>query len=461
MRLFSAIVLMLLWCRGVWSLAKTIDTPAPLETPPLCGVTLTTGRCPLTNTTCLCTNVELNEQISLCVRYNCTVRETLQLERYAKHECGAPSRDRTALVWIIGIIFLGLGLFAFVLRVVSKIFMRSQTWGYDDWMMLLAVAIMIPLNGLSYPISQIALGKDIWNVHPDDITQFLYIFFWEEVLYLAALPITKISILLFYLKVFSNKEIRLGCWILIGFNVVYFIVFEVTCIFQCSPVEGAWKVWDKEFPAKCNNINIQGWAAAVVNIVLDLATLILPLRELYSLSLSLKKKIMVMMMFCVGFLCVNPSHKAMSMSYVMADIAYSVTIVSIVRLHSLATYATTSNPTQDYVEIGYWSTIEIPVGIICASMPAIHSLFSVVFPKVFGTTQRGGKSNYANLSEPTDPSSGPLKLPAIRVQKEFFLKSGRRGDVTYTDHELIQIPFRDPNSCSSSEKKPISPRESV
>ncbi|KAK1585038.1 CFEM domain-containing protein [Colletotrichum navitas] len=445
MKHFSAVLLILLWCQGVWSLTKTIDTPAPLDTPPLCGlkciqqVALATGLCPLTNTTCLCTNVRLYEQISLCVRSNCTVRELLQIQRYVKHECDMPSRDRTTLVWVVGIVFLALGLLAFVLRVVSKVFLGGQTWGLEDWVMLLAVTTMIPLNGLSYHISRVALGKDIWNVQPNDITQFLYIFFWDEILYLGALAVTKISILLFYLKIFSKKEIRLGCWVLIGLNIAYLIVFELTCIFQCSPVEGAWKGWDKEFPAKCNNINIQGWAAAVVNIALDLATLLLPLRELYSLSLSLKKKLMVMMMFCVGFF---------------------VTIISIVRLNSLATYATTENVTQDYVEVGYWSTIEVPVGIICASMPAIYSLLSVVFPKVFGSTQRGGLSNYANLSEPANPTSSTSKLPAIRVQKEFFLKSGRRGDVSYTDHELDQTPFRDPNSCSS-QKKLATPLESV
>ncbi|KAK2000998.1 CFEM domain-containing protein [Colletotrichum falcatum] len=421
MRFSSAVLVVLLWCQGVWSLDKTIDTPAPSDIIPLCGmncilqVTTATGLCPLSNMTCLCTNEQLNQQISLCVHSNCTVRDSLQVQRYSKHTCGAPSRDRTALVWIISTVFLALGLFAFFLRVLSKLLMRGQAWGHDDWVMVLAVAIMIPLNGLSYPISQVALGKDIWNVQPDDITQFLYIFYWDELLYLGALPATKISILLFYLKVFSKRGIRLGCWILIGLN-------------------GAWRGWDKEFPTRCSNLNVQSWVAAICNILLDLATLILPLKELYSLSLSVRKKIMVMMMFCVGFF---------------------VTIVSIVRLDSLATYATTDNVTQDYVEVGYWSTIEVPVGIICACMPAIYALFSVMFPKVFGTTQRGAKSNYANLSEQKNPASTPLKLTskisgraAIRVHKEFFIKSGRRGDVSYVDPEPVH-PFRDPRPRSS------------
>jgi hypothetical protein len=40
----------------------------------------------------------------------------------------------------------------------------------------------------------------------------------------------------------------------------------------------------------------------------------------------------------------------------------------------------------DYVEIGYWSTIEVDVGVICACMPAMRSFFVHLFPKLFGTT---------------------------------------------------------------------------
>lgn len=127
-------------------------------------------------------------------------------------------------------------------------------------------------------------------------------FYWDELLYLGALPVTKISILLFYLKIFPARKIRIMCWVLIGLNAAYFIAFELVSIFQCRPIAGAWKAWDGEFKAKCNNINMQGWMAAVGNIILDLATMILPLPELIGLSLSLKKKIQILLMFSVGFL---------------------------------------------------------------------------------------------------------------------------------------------------------------
>ncbi|KAI8669647.1 CFEM domain-containing protein [Fusarium keratoplasticum] len=433
---FAALILAVFQA-GVWA----ATTP---EEPPTCGLlciqqeTLK-STCELTNVTCICTNVELNEKISLCVHANCTVRESLLVQSYSKHTCNAPSRDRTALVWILGIVFLVIGLVGFGLRVMARVFVRAQTWGADDWVMLLAVLMMIPLNAISIPISRVGLGKDIWNVHPDDITDFLYFFFWDELLYLGVLPVTKISILLFYLKVFPGKNIRLGCWILIGLNVAYFIAFELVSIFQCTPIEGAWRAWDKEFPAKCNNINMQGWMAAILNIVLDVATLCLPLWELYKLSLSRKKKIQIMLMFSVGFF---------------------VTIVSIVRLQSLASYATTSNVTQDYVEIGYWSTIEVPVSILCACMPAIRSLFSLVFPKVFGTTARS-KSEYANISEGKQASSSQKSTSKALSQGQGVRVSKNPNETSAMELTDMRFDYHHHHGRHSSEKLPVTPREPV
>jgi hypothetical protein len=61
------------------------------------------------------------------------------VQSYSKHTCNAPSRDRTTLVWVIGIVFLVLGLIGFGLRVMARVFVVKQTWGSDDWVMLFAV----------------------------------------------------------------------------------------------------------------------------------------------------------------------------------------------------------------------------------------------------------------------------------------------------------------------------------
>lgn len=85
----------------------------------------------------------------------------------------------------------------------------------------------------------------------------------------------------------------------------------------------------------------------------------------------------------------------------------SVTLVSILRLNSLIHFASTDNLTcelpflfsldflstnnfaqGDYVTIGYWSTIECDVGVICACLPAIRSLLRQAAPGIFGDTEQ-------------------------------------------------------------------------
>lgn len=349
---------------------------------------LQNSTCTLTNTTCICGTTSLNDAASACIKTSCSVRDQLgtfvpfsvaseavlivglptATEKYSKTTCGIPGEDRTKLVWITGVVFGALGLIVFCLRVAARVAPGpTRSWGSDDWVMTVAVvcsmlmkgllnlrkanfppspqALMIPLAGLSvlctyfhtlHPyctcerlpdsisVAKLGLGKDMWNVNPNNITKILYVspfdlfdsatiakvasnkivqvYFWDELIYLAVLPITKISILLFYLKIFPKKQVRIAIWILIGLNISYLIVFEVISIFQCTPIKGAWLRWDGTFNATCRDINMQGWASAGLNLALDLAVLILPLPELAALSLSFRKKIQILSMFCVGFL---------------------------------------------------------------------------------------------------------------------------------------------------------------
>lgn len=113
---------------------------------------------------------------------------------------------------------------------------------------------------------------------------------------------TKISILFFYLRIFPKQSFRRLCYIAIGLNFSYILTFVCVAVFQCRPIRAAWLRWDGSYPNNCNNINGQGWAAAVINMVFDVMVMSLPLHELSQLVLSRKKKVFVMFMFCLGFL---------------------------------------------------------------------------------------------------------------------------------------------------------------
>lgn len=130
------------------------------------------------------------------------------------------------------------------------------------------------------------------------------IYLIDEILYLIGIALTKISILCFYLRVFPRRAVRISIYVTIALNVAYIFVFVFITLFQCSPVKGAWLRWDKTHADRfeCRNINAQGWAAAAANMALDILVMALPLKELWELNLSWRRKAFVMCMFCLGIL---------------------------------------------------------------------------------------------------------------------------------------------------------------
>ncbi|CAJ2512717.1 Uu.00g008360.m01.CDS01 [Anthostomella pinea] len=388
---------------------------------------------------CVCTNTKLLGQITECVTASCGIRDQLATKKFSSDFCGVVGEDRRSLVYILAIVFGALGLLAFCLRCLAR-FVGSRMWDWDDTAMCFVMLFMIPLQALSIPLSQHGLGLDMWNVSFDDIEEILHLYFFDEILYITALALTKVSILFFYLKVFPKKSFKICTWTLIAANLTYALTYDFLLIFQCDPIPGAWLFWDGTFHGtrECLNINILGWSAAAINITLDLAVILLPMPELFMLSMSMRKKLQIVAMFAVGLF---------------------ITVISVVRLHSLIIFGKTSNLTQDYVEVGYWSTIEVPIGVICACMPAIRSLFSLAFPRVFGTTRGHGKSNYgstfghsttAHLQSCSNGNGNLNSINKIKVKQEWTVLvdpvGGHRQDPYAPHHsrdssdvELVRI----------------------
>jgi hypothetical protein len=242
------------------------------------------------------------------------------------------------------------------------------------------------------------LGRDIWTLQAEQITNVLKYYYLGEIFYVVALGISKISILFFYLRVFPSKGFRNLTYGVMGLSVAYTIAFFFATTFQCVPISLAWTQWDGLHEGRCNDIHLQGWIAAAINIVLDAIVMILPLRHLAKLNMSLKKRLMVMAMFSLGIF---------------------VIVVSAIRLYSLIHFANTQNITWNYVDAGLWSLIEIDVSIVCGCMPAHRLLIAKAWPKMRSSIQ-SGKGTSTRASRPagnTDlgvPTSDKLTRISIK-----------------------------------------------
>ncbi|KAF7196176.1 Satratoxin biosynthesis SC1 cluster protein 4 [Pseudocercospora fuligena] len=344
-----------------------------LQSMPECGRTclldaISISPCEATDIECSCHNDNITTQTEACVLDSCTIKESLTTKNTTYTLCGRPVRDGRGPGQRNVITGLTFSTLAYVIRIASKLSwqdgrVKSTLW-WDDAMITFVMGLVFPISFSAVLLNREGLSTDVWTVPFDNITRILKIYYWDEDLYLSALPAVKISLLLTYLRIFGHdRKFRHLVYIVIALNVGYWISFVLISVFQCLPIECAWLRWSGEYPCRCNHINAQGWAAAALNVVLDIMTLSLPLPSLYRMQLNKRKKFWVILMFCVGFF---------------------VTVVSILRLQVLIQFGDSHNLTWDYTAVGYWSTIELHVSVVCACMPAIRNLLRRFIPTIMG-----------------------------------------------------------------------------
>ncbi|KAI8933501.1 hypothetical protein NX059_009238 [Plenodomus lindquistii] len=384
---------------------------------------------------CLCTNEALNAAVGLCAMQSCTVYEQLQTKHVSSKSCGAPVRYSGDKFIIVGTTGGIVAIVIYLLRLCASIGKRGRKLSWDDLTMGVVVVLSVPPAVFIPYLVNNGLGRDIWTLKDYQITNVLYYYFLGEIFYVTALGISKLSILFFYLRVFPAKDFRMKIHAVMGVCVAYTVAFFFATTLQCIPVSMAWNQWDGLHKGRCNDIHLQGWIAAGINIVLDAWVMILPLNNLAKLNMKLKQKLMVMSMFSVGII---------------------VVFTSCMRLYSLVHFANSKNITWDYVEAGYWSLLEIDVSIICGCMPALRLLVSIMAPKMkmtFASSKGDSKLTDPSKSNGTDAS----KSVSISVKP----KSGDESDfVPLVDLESSSNPAS-PNLSEHKEHPVHSMKESI
>jgi hypothetical protein len=132
-----------------------------------------------------------------------------------------------------------------------------------------------------------------------------------EATYILATGLTKISILLFYRRLVSGTVSNGFVWAIrvsIFSVAAYILTFENTLVFGCRPINAYWNevdpIWrtSGDHPYKCLSEVGALYAANITSIVQDFLTFLMPLVLFMKLQLPLRQKVVLSVIFGVGFL---------------------------------------------------------------------------------------------------------------------------------------------------------------
>ncbi|KAI4212892.1 MAG: hypothetical protein LQ351_004417 [Letrouitia transgressa] len=271
--------------------------------------------------------------------------------------------DQRPTILGLSIAFPIVSILAVLLRIKARRIKRAKLGG-DDYTILIALVLTIGVT-INVLLDSV-LGDLGWHTQftskgaPLDTSAHRAhgkAAFALQILVWPCVGLQKISVLLFYKRIFVSRRFQIIVWCFIGFCVAWTTAFMFAVTFSCTPPRFH---WEPKVKFHCiNQIRLYTTALAT-DVVTDGLILLLPVYNVWKLQMRTPQKIVVTGLFLLGGF---------------------TTVTGIIRLHFLQyAYASLKQPTfndvtYNYAPAFYWSIIETNAGILSACLPTLRPIF--------------------------------------------------------------------------------------
>lgn len=125
-----------------------------------------------------------------------------------------------------------------------------------------------------------------------------------KIVYGIVIMLLKVGIIVEWAHVFvpmgQRNAFYWTCHAFIWLNVLFYGTYTILEIFQCTPRE---YIWNKLLPrGSCIDDSAINVTVGVINVISDIAILILPQKVIWNLQISTRKRICISLIFAVGIL---------------------------------------------------------------------------------------------------------------------------------------------------------------
>ncbi|RAH82874.1 hypothetical protein BO86DRAFT_447469 [Aspergillus japonicus CBS 114.51] len=312
-----------------------------------------------------------------------------------------------AAIITISILFPVLGTLTVVLRFYARKRSRAVLW-IDDWLTLPALLLEYTLAALLLwgatteslgghlpPPADPSPGSYLFSTSYQQI-RLLQIQYFADIATVFAFGFTKLSILCFYRSIFCSRlttrtVFHTVTMFMIALVTVWTLVFGVCAIFLCgSRPEHAWATV-AVIAEKCSLQLplLEGYA--ISDFIMDIIIWLLPLPRIWSLNMSVRRRLLLGLIFLVGLLA----------------IAASATRMIIYITHVVNAFAESDGETL-ITYLLFWTMVECGLGVIVICLPSLRSVYSTMG---FCSLVNGLKSLLHRNS--TSTTSGATRLNSL------------------------------------------------
>ncbi|KAK3378956.1 hypothetical protein B0T24DRAFT_143293 [Lasiosphaeria ovina] len=314
----------------------------------------------------------------------------------------------TWIMWTIALVFVALRFYTRTRLV--------RVLGASDW-----VSAASLLAALAMCISKVlecahGTGRHKWDIDVNaEMKDFLQAWWFTLFTYQLSLALTKASVCLLYLTIFTFAWARKATYAVLIFVVVSSLWCLASLLTACIPLQA---FWDSTVKASFCQSGIVWWTITGLPIATDVLVCIIPIPMVIRLKLPRRQKALVVSIFTMGFL---------------------VCLISFVRLAITIHSARQPDPDFTYArkDISYWTIIEVHAAISITSIMTLKPLILKLWPSLL-RTQNPDTSSYINDSNPpltigSKPSRSNMNI--ARPESWFDGPANADANIVMTDLE--------------------------
>lgn len=312
----------------------------------------------------------------------------------------------TVVVAVLATIAVGL-------RVISRR-LHGLSLEVDDYLIFAALPFSLALCVSTLIAVKYGLGRHADTLSQNQIANEARAFLATEILWVAPIPMIKISILLLYMRIFGRlRYFKVIAYIIGIFSICWAIMAIMVASLQCRPIQ---YIWDKSIEGTCIDTTLFFKLGSAPNVLTDFVLLVLPLPAVWSLQTTTAQKLSLTATFLLGSL---------------------TCIISFVRLIQLLTMPT-SDLTWSLSEVAIWSAAEPNLGIVSACMPTMKPLLLRLTGQGKTRRARSGRRSGSSIS----PTRFPLATSSFGPSNPNRIKFGQAQEwLREMEDDMSDNPF--------------------
>ncbi|KAK8133485.1 hypothetical protein PG984_005497 [Apiospora sp. TS-2023a] len=257
------------------------------------------------------------------------------------------------VVWIITVPFAIVCLSSILVRLYTRQYI-AKSFGADDWFMLMVLPVWIGQQYIAWMWTILGGGLHIGVVPAENVARIDVYLFAEEFYYLFLQFLIKMSFLCFYLRALTTTiQFQRAVYVVMGLVCCQTVGTWIFYGLQCIPIDAYFH--PELYPnRRCIASSLSYYLSSVANVSVDVIIYIMPTIPLWSLQLSLRRRLGLIAIFTLGGGAIT---------------------VSLLRFIVLWQLSNTTDVTYVFGSVTIVTSVEFAAAVITANMPGVAGYF--------------------------------------------------------------------------------------